>query len=270
MTDLMYGWSSEAQRFRDLRTGLCDVRPALSKDNQGHRSTREAEFLADFGLPYTTCNSSPNVADYIFSQCCLVVLLTTKHSFLLGQLGRANLPCWSMSSPLRPHVVDVVLNSAQKQVLRTDAGRVVALVKNPEAVRDGSEVNLPGELVCANTPIALAPKRNVPVSVSSVGAAVPGPARTEVRENDRAILDDLVPEPCLDWPSLRSPSTSATAIGADYPRYVGAADGAWLGRLTTHRDDLPVSRGAMPPDVGASRGHFDVMIIPSSLGGSHD
>jgi hypothetical protein len=50
--------------------------------------------------------------------------------------------------PLAVHVSDVVLLCPQPQVVRVDAGRVVATVQDLQAVGDGSEVNFVRKTVC--------------------------------------------------------------------------------------------------------------------------
>jgi hypothetical protein len=106
----------------------------------------------------------------------------------------ARVPLPPHASPLRHHIVRVVLAGAKKQVVRVDARAVVAVVEYPQPVGADpplQEIHHPVGLV---VPI-LGTEPKVPVAGTGVPAR-PQPARPEVGHvrRDGAVLVDHCPE----------------------------------------------------------------------------
>lgn len=76
------------------------------------------------------------------------------------------------TTPLRVSILDVLLVSPEKQVIRPYAGRVVAAVEDVQPLRDNAVYNLPH---CPVSPQGLPSGLNLAVSAWSRGAG-PGPA----------------------------------------------------------------------------------------------
>src|SRR5579864_7146783 len=94
--------------------------------------------------------------------------------------------------------MDVVSGSAEEEVRRVHAWRIVAVVEDPQAVRDRPVGQFPGDAMRWDGPFTDAvPDLPVP---GPVGGRCPEPARPEVRRvlGCRAVLVDLRPEPLSD------------------------------------------------------------------------
>ena len=98
----------------------------------------------------------------------------------------------NMPTALLPHVSDVVASSAEKQVVWSNADRVVALMADVHSIGNFSEMELPGSLVSPQLAALIAPV-NGAIS-ESVGWPVPHPAAIG--------LGDSFPEAIGKWADL--------------------------------------------------------------------
>lgn len=292
MADLLYGWSSSSllvAAFAHPRDRAANMRPVLSRNdgpegrlNQSVLSSQDALSNAPSGVP------SPNLDHDVSRQFRGVDCLATASQRRID-------PQWMFVASRRPanstpsgvHVSGVIQRSASVQMVRPHARRIVAVVKHPEALWDGAIVDGPRIPVGVHKHGFVGAELSVPPPTFRCS---PHPAFGQFGTHGRTVFVDLGPETnrcrrTAAWSAIvvdRFPTaaigvTGAVAIvGASVTclvrsdRHIAPTMGALDdGMMTMHRDDLLVSRGAEPPDVSASRRHFDAMIIPSSLGGNH-
>lgn len=196
---------------------LLNMRPRLTKDD------------------LTDCFSTNAIEPSYGVQARSLTPLQANGSHVLGRHPRvavrftANVPlrvqagCVSLSAgtpALSPHIVDVDLLSSEKQVVRTDAGAVVALVQDSLPTRNWAVVYFPRDDMGSRGACATV-LTELPVSMS-VAASCPDPTGAKFGMQGRTVPINLGPES--------------------------------LGRRTlpSHRNSLR----CQTPGVSARRGHF--------------
>ena len=251
-----FGFDRTAQRFRNLETGrfvsdsVSACPPFVLNDVTNGRFAHPVELAQSPVIAASPGEKSPDLSNLI-----------------LSKFGRTRLfP--ELPHALIEHVGNVLGVSSREQMVRAHARRVVTAMTNKQADPYGPEVEGIGELMSAGAPFTSASKRDVTIAVHATGTR-PYPTLAEAVADGRTVLVNLFPEAVFNRAAKAESSAKRTAIRECRTGNERSAASAWLGRLTAHRDDLPVSRGAKLPDVGASREHFDAMIIPALPGVDH-
>jgi hypothetical protein len=165
-------------------------------------------------------------------------------------------------SPFGNSIPRIVGRRSNEQMPRVAAGRIVALVEHPEAIRDRAYDQLPCKAMRLDHRHP-APKAKLPVP-APIYTPGPYPARPKIRcaLRKRSILVDLEPEPCFRR-SRREVGVEARATTVEHlpacdlmgvREELSAAVRARPGRGNLRGHRLSPSGGVAPPDVCASRG----------------
>lgn len=107
-----------------------DSAPGYVRD-KGHA---DAEIRCNGAQPFTSAAATPNHVDIGFGKFGEMLMFAVRADLSLASLG--------------PHIGKVVTSRTQEQVVRSNAGRVVAMVQNAQAIRDRTIDQLPRYAMC--------------------------------------------------------------------------------------------------------------------------
>jgi hypothetical protein len=159
---------------------LMDMRPTFPLDDVGNTRRAYAVYVPNLPLQDAALGiQPPDLANVGIFECGLVVL---RAAHPVGSAG-------SNSPALGQHIRSVVSGRAEKEMRRTHARWVVALMTDEQPVRDRTEVQFPGEAVGGYVVAVLTQP-----SVASPAGLLEVPAPSG--------LEDAAPEPLLQGSAL--------------------------------------------------------------------
>lgn len=132
-----------------------DMRPSLAVHDVEDGAPVDAEFASENGVGWASTITGADAPHLCGGQCRAAMLLATGEAFglspgvvsvsahqYLGMSAR-NVAFSLGSAPLHIAVLHVRAVATQEQVIRTDAGRIIAAMADHQAVRDGAVVHHP-------------------------------------------------------------------------------------------------------------------------------
>lgn len=220
--------------------GLLNMTPRFPTNNLANRARFDAEHCAKFGVAIAPCCVQRSDVAHV----------------PVREFGCSGMNTFGAASLLMS-VGSILHRRAQKQMLRTDTRRIVALMTNNHSIRDRAVVHLPHNTMCTHLyPIFFQLPVPVIITPSCPDPAIAGLVNTRPKSNMKRLVSS-----CCTW---------GTAIRAAFRKLVRkwgvtvSADAYNCGTMSGHRSLPSVSchgllqqlRGFAMPQMASSLYHI--------------